>query len=67
MVVTGTARFLVAGDRFDAPAGMLVFVPTKVERAAWASEPGTAVLAVGAPPGALRVSDWERRRLPAGA
>jgi hypothetical protein len=67
VVVAGTARSNVAGDTFEASAGSLVFVPTNVERAAWAGEPGTAVLAFGAPPGALRVSDWERRRLPAGA
>ncbi|MDQ3867386.1 MAG: cupin domain-containing protein [Actinomycetota bacterium] len=67
VVVAGTARFTVAGDTFSAPAGTLVFVPTNVDRAAWAAERGTAVLAFGAPPGALRVSEWERRRLPAGA
>ena len=67
VVLAGTARFVVAGDTFEAAAGTLVFVPTNVERGAWAGEPGTVVLAIGAPPGALRVSDWERRRLPAGA
>ena len=64
VVVAGLARFTVDGDTFAAPAGTLVFVPLNVSRGAWAGEPGTAVLAIGAPPGALRVSDWETRRLP---
>ncbi len=66
VVVAGTARFNVDGDEFGAPAGTLVFVPTNVTRGAWAAQPGTAVLAFGAPPGALRVSDWEESRLPDG-
>ena len=65
VVVSGTARFTVDGESFEASAGTLVFVPMHVVRGAWAAEPGTAVLAFGAPPGALRVSDWEKRRLPA--
>jgi tetratricopeptide (TPR) repeat protein len=52
LVTTGRALFTVAGERFDAPAGTIVFVrdPGAI-RGAEAVEPGTTVVAVGAKPG----------------
>ena len=65
VVLSGTARFTVDGDAFDAPAGTFVFVPTDVVRAAHAGEDGAAVLALGAPPGSFEVSEWEKKRVTA--
>jgi quercetin dioxygenase-like cupin family protein len=65
VVLAGRARFTVAGEEIDAPAGTVVFLedPT-LERVAVAEEPGTLVLAVGAKRGeAYEVSAWEGRRL----
>ena len=65
VVLRGTARFTVAGERFDAPAGTLVFIsdPALV-REAVAAEDDTIVLAVGAARGvAFTPSDWETRWL----
>jgi mannose-6-phosphate isomerase-like protein (cupin superfamily) len=63
VVLSGTARFTVAGETFDAPAGSLVHVgDPATRRQAVDAEPGTTVLAVGAAPGvAYDVSPWERR------
>ena len=67
VVLAGVARFTVDGDSFDAPAGTLVYVDPETERVAWANEPDTAVLAVGAVEGqAFAVSDWESGRLEQG-
>lgn len=65
LVVRGRARFTVAGEEIDAPAGTFVAVPDPgATRSAVAAEDGTAILAVGAPRGrAYEVSPWERRRL----
>ena len=64
VVVSGGARFTVDGETFDAPAGTLVLVTPPSHRVAHATEPGTAVLAVGAVPGqAFEVSGWEDRWL----
>ena len=50
VVLRGRATFTVAGETIDAPAGTLVFVPDlTARREAVAAEPGTTVLAVGAP------------------
>ena len=65
VVLRGTARFTVAGESFDAPAGTLVFIsdPALV-REAVAAEDDTVVLAVGAARGvAFTPSDWETRWL----
>jgi len=65
VVLRGTARFTVAGESFDAPAGTLVFIsdPALV-REAVAAEDDTVVLAVGAARGvAFTPSDWETRCL----
>jgi hypothetical protein len=63
-VHTGSARFTIDGESFDAPAGTLVYLddPALVRKAV-AAEPGTTVLAIGAQPGAaFEPSEWERRR-----
>jgi mannose-6-phosphate isomerase-like protein (cupin superfamily) len=51
VVVRGRARFVVDGDELDAPAGTLVHVRAGETREAFAEEPETIVLAVGATPG----------------
>ena len=67
VVLRGHATFEVDGERMAAPAGTLVYVrDPKLWRAAVADEAGTAVLAVGAEPGAaFEPSDWELRRVEA--
>jgi tetratricopeptide (TPR) repeat protein len=60
VVLAGRARFTVAGDDVDAPAGTLVSVPAETRRGAIAEEDGTTVLVIGGKPGeAFRVSPWE--------
>jgi hypothetical protein len=61
-VLSGHAIFTIAGEQVDAPAGMLVFVrDPALLRAAHATADGTAILAVGARPGApFAVSRWEQ-------
>jgi hypothetical protein len=60
-VMTGHAVFTVDGEEIDAPAGTIVFVrDPALLRAARATEDGTAILAVGGPPGVpYTVSRWE--------
>ena len=62
-VARGHARFTLAGDDVDAPAGTYVFLPDPdVHREAVALEPGTTVLSFGAPRGsAYERSEWEGR------
>jgi hypothetical protein len=50
-VQSGRARFELDGKRVDAPAGTFVFARPGVKRTAFAEEPGTTILAVGATPG----------------
>ena len=61
-VMSGHAVFTVAGEEIDAPAGTLVFVrDPALLRSARAVADGTAILAVGARPGAaFAVSRWEQ-------
>ena len=65
VVVRGSARFTVAGDEIDAPAGTLVFLPDPaVTREAVSTAPDTLVLAVGAARGRVFApSGWEARAL----
>jgi len=49
VVLSGSARFTVAGDEFDAGPGTIVLVRPGVQREAVAGE-ATLVLAVGGPP-----------------
>ena len=60
-VAQGAARFEVAGDAIEAPAGTFVFVrDPAVARGAWAREPGTVLLVVGGKPGTTyAVQAWE--------
>jgi mannose-6-phosphate isomerase-like protein (cupin superfamily) len=51
VVIQGRATFELDGERRDAPAGTLVFVPPRVNRTAFAEEPGTTIVAVGGTPG----------------
>src|SRR5262249_22768120 len=48
IVTQGRAVFELDGERRDAPAGTLVFVRPRVKRVAYAEEPGTTVVSVGA-------------------
>jgi tetratricopeptide (TPR) repeat protein len=61
VVLTGAARFTVAGDEFDGPAGTVVFVrDPAARRAAVATEANTTALAVGGAAGRpYEVSPWE--------
>jgi quercetin dioxygenase-like cupin family protein len=60
LVHRGRATFELAGERIDAPAGTLVFIRPGVMRTAFAAEPGTTILAVGATPGeAYEPDGWE--------
>jgi tetratricopeptide (TPR) repeat protein len=61
VVLNGRATFVIGGNEIPAAAGTLVYIsdPTLV-RTAFADEPGTTVLAVGAAPGqAFTPSAWE--------
>ena len=60
VVLSGRARFEIAGDTVDAPAGTLVFVPPDARRGAVAEEDGTTVLVLGGRPGdPFTTSPWE--------
>jgi tetratricopeptide (TPR) repeat protein len=60
LVVRGHAVFEIDGERLDAPAGTLVFPRPGAVRTAFAEEPDTSILALGARPGrAYEPSDWE--------
>lgn len=51
LVQQGRATFELDGERLDAPAGTLVFVPPNIKRTAFAEEAGTTIVAVGGTPG----------------
>jgi quercetin dioxygenase-like cupin family protein len=59
VVVSGSARFNVESEEFDAPAGTLVLLAPGEHRVAHAAEPGTTVLAVGAEAERFEPSAWE--------
>jgi mannose-6-phosphate isomerase-like protein (cupin superfamily) len=60
LVHAGHAMFEIDGERVDAPAGSFVFVRPGVKRTAFAQEPGTTIVALGATPGkAYEPSGWE--------
>ena len=60
VVLSGRAVFELDGERIDAPAGTFVFVPPAVKRTAFAEEPETTLVAVGATPGHAYVPrGWE--------
>jgi tetratricopeptide (TPR) repeat protein len=60
LVQRGRATFELDGERVDAPAGAFVFARPGVKRTAFAGEPGTTVVVVGAvPEQAYEPSGWE--------
>ena len=59
-VQSGRARFELDGEGVDAPAGTFVFARPGMKRTAFAEEPQTTVLAVGATPGQVYEPEgWE--------
>jgi quercetin dioxygenase-like cupin family protein len=68
-VATGHAKFVVAGEEVDAPAGTFVYVPDPdAVRSAVAEADQTTVLCFGGTPGeAFSVSPWEKKHDPAAA
>jgi hypothetical protein len=65
-VVSGGARFTIAGEQVDAPAGTFVWVSDAgASRTAVATEPGTLVLSIsGAAPGrTFEPSGWDTEYL----
>ena len=60
VVVSGRVRFPLGAETFDAPAGTLVHALPGTNREAFAEEPGSVVLAVGATPGqAFEAQGWD--------
>src|SRR6476660_5879003 len=60
IVQRGRATFELDGERIDAPAGTFVFAKPGVKRTAFAEEPGTTLVAIGAIAGkAYEASGWE--------
>jgi quercetin dioxygenase-like cupin family protein len=60
VVHSGSATFELDGERVDAPAGTIVFARPGVKRTAYAQEPGTTILALGATPGQpYKPGGWE--------
>jgi tetratricopeptide (TPR) repeat protein len=60
VVVSGRARFVLDGEPHDAPAGTLVHCVSGTLREAFAEEPNTTVLGIGAKPGEVfQPSGWE--------
>jgi tetratricopeptide (TPR) repeat protein len=59
-VHSGRARFELDGENVDAPTGTFVFVRPGVKRTAFAEEPATTIVAIGATPGKVyEVLGWE--------
>jgi hypothetical protein len=60
LVLSGHAAFELDGDRLDAPAGTLVFVPPRAQRTASAVEDATTIVLVEGTPGkAYDARGWE--------
>jgi mannose-6-phosphate isomerase-like protein (cupin superfamily) len=60
LVLRGHAMFELEGDKVDAPAGTLVFVPPLTNRMATATEDGTTIIAVEGTPGSgYETRGWE--------
>jgi hypothetical protein len=65
VVLRGRARFTLDGEELDAPAGTFVRCDPAVHRHAVATEPGTAVLALGGPPTFVpSASEWIEKARP---
>jgi len=59
-VAAGRARFELDGETVDAPAGTFVFAKPSANRTAFAEEPGTTLVAIGAAQGKpYEPSGWE--------
>ncbi|HET6830597.1 MAG TPA: hypothetical protein VFH44_04530 [Solirubrobacterales bacterium] len=59
-VHSGRARFELGGEPLDVPAGTFVFARPGVKRTAFAEEPGTTIIALGARPGQVyEPTGWE--------
>ena len=64
VVLSGTAAFTIAADKFDAPAGTLVLVrDPDLQREAVALQAQTAVLCVGDVAGTFEPRPWEAERI----
>jgi Cupin domain len=60
VVLSGRATFKLEGEEHDALAGTLIHCPPGTLREAFAAEPGTTVLGIGAQPGVVfEPSGWE--------
>src|SRR5918912_1070728 len=60
LVLQGRARFELDGERVEAAPGTFVYARPRVKRTAFAEEPGTTIVAVGAVPGhAYEPGGWE--------
>jgi tetratricopeptide (TPR) repeat protein len=60
VVIAGRATFTLDGEEHDAPAGTLIHCPPDTLRSAFAAEPGTTILGIGAKPGEVfQPSGWE--------
>jgi mannose-6-phosphate isomerase-like protein (cupin superfamily) len=61
VVLTGRARFEIAGESRDAPAGTLIHIPANMRRTAFAQEPETTIIVVGTAPDGIpyTASGWE--------
>jgi hypothetical protein len=60
LVHQGRARFEIDGKEVDAPTGTLVYAKPGVKRTAFAEEPETTLIAIGAEPGkAYEPHGWE--------
>lgn len=59
LVLRGSARFTAAGEEFVAQAGTLVLLEPKEQRVAYAAEPDTVIVAVGAESKRFEPSQWE--------
>jgi tetratricopeptide (TPR) repeat protein len=60
VVLSGRATFTLEGEEHDALAGTFVHCPPGTLRSAFAAEPGTTVLGIGAKPGEVfQPSGWE--------
>jgi hypothetical protein len=65
VVLFGKATFILDGERLDAVAGTSVVVSPQVRRSAVATEPGSAILALGGPSTFLPAeSEWIERARP---
>jgi uncharacterized cupin superfamily protein len=59
-VLSGAATFTIDADDVEAPAGMCLYVEDpRAERVAFAQEPNTVVLSIGAKPGGTYEGGWD--------